>query len=208
MTTPPAAALNGHRAGLSVVKDGRGIDRGKAERAMSDLFDAMGVDLTAPDVRDTPRRVAALYEEFLTPKHFNATTFPNEDGYDELVLSKNIPFTSLCAHHALPFSGVAHVGYLPGERILGLSKLARVVHYFSRSLQVQERLTKQIADWLETELKPHGVGVVLEAEHLCMTIRGVQAAGSKTVTSTMYGLLRERVATRQEFLSVIGSDGS
>ncbi len=103
---------------------------------------------------------------------------------------------------------MAHVGYLPGERILGLSKVARIVHYFSRSLQVQERLTKQIADWLETELKPRGVGVVLEAEHMCMTIRGVQAAGSKTVTSTMYGLLRERVATRQEFLSLIGANSS
>jgi GTP cyclohydrolase I len=97
------------------------------------------------------------------------------------------------------------VGYLPGERILGLSKLARIVHYFSHSLQVQERLTKQIADWLETELNPRGVGVVIEAEHLCMTIRGVQAAGSKTVTSTMYGLLREREATRQEFLALIGN---
>src|SRR5918996_5448238 len=122
-----------------------------------------------------------MYLELLTPPAFNPTTFPNDAGYDELVLSKDIPFTSLCAHHALPFSGVAHVGYLPGERILGLSKLARVVHYFSRSLQVQERLTKHIADWLETELKPRGVGVVLEAEHLCMTIRGVQAVGGKTV---------------------------
>jgi GTP cyclohydrolase I len=146
-----------------------------------------------------------MYEELLTPKPFNPTTFPNEHGYDELVLSKNIPFTSLCAHHALPFSGVAHVGYIPGKQILGLSKLARVVHYFSRSLQVQERLTKQVADWLQDELEPRGVGVVLEAEHLCMTIRGVQAAGSQTVTSTMYGLLRDRVATRQEFLSLTGS---
>jgi GTP cyclohydrolase I len=148
-----------------------------------------------------------MYQELLTPKAFNPTTFPNDDGYDELVLSKNIPFTSLCAHHALPFSGVAHVGYLPGDRIIGLSKLARVVHYFAHSLQVQERLTKQVADWLNAELDPRGVGVVIEAEHACMTIRGVQAAGSKTVTSTMYGLLRERDSTRQEFLSLIGRDG-
>ena len=203
MTASTAESLIGWCDGLSVVAGGRHIDRDKAERAVADLFDAMNVDLTAPDMEDTPRRVAAMYAELLTPKTFNPTTFPNEDGYDELVLSKNIPFTSMCAHHALPFTGVAHVGYLPGERILGLSKLARVVHYFSRSLQVQERLTKQIADWLETELAPRGVGVVLEAEHLCMTIRGVQAAGSKTVTSTMYGLLRRNVATRQEFLALI-----
>ena len=195
--------LGGHRNGMSIVEDDGAIDRSRAEGAIKDLFEALRVDMSAPDLVDTPRRVAAMYEELLTPKDFNPTTFPNDDGYDELVLSKNIPFTSLCAHHALPFSGVAHVGYLPGERILGLSKLARVVHYFSRSLQVQERLTKQVADWLDRELSPRGVGVVIEAEHMCMTIRGVQAAGSKTVTSTMYGLLRERVATRQEFLSLI-----
>ena len=208
MKTSTARSQNSHRDRIALVEAPSGVDRGKAERAIAELFEVMGVDLSAPDLRETPRRVAAMYSEFLTPKPFNPTTFPNDDGYDELVLSKNIPFTSLCAHHALPFSGVAHVGYLPGARILGLSQLARVVHYFSRSLQVQERLTKQIADWLETELEPRGVGVVLEAEHLCMTIRGVQAAGSKTITSTMYGLLRERVATRQEFLSLIGSDGS
>jgi GTP cyclohydrolase I len=198
--------LSGHRNAISIVEDDEAIDRSRAEGAIRELFEALRVDLSAPDLVDTPRRVAAMYEELLTPKDFNPTTFPNDDGYDELVLSKDIPFTSLCAHHALPFSGVAHVGYLPGERILGLSKLARIVHYFSHSLQVQERLTKQIADWLERELSPRGVGVVIEAEHLCMTIRGVQAAGSKTVTSTMYGLLRERVATRQEFLSLIGAN--
>lgn len=205
MTATSELSMNGQHEGVALVRDGRS-DPHRAERAITEFFQAMGVDLSAPDLRDTPRRVAAMYSELLTPRTFNPTTFPNEHGYDELVLSKNIPFTSLCAHHALPFSGVAHVGYLPGQRILGLSKLARVVHYFSRSLQVQERLTKQIADWLDSELEPRGVGVVLEAEHLCMTIRGVQAVGSKTVTSTMYGLLRERVATRQEFLSLIGAD--
>lgn len=190
------------RDGLAILREGY-VDHDKAERAIADLFEAMGVDLSAPDLHATPRRVAAMYAELLTPKPFNPTTFPNDDGYDELVLATNIRFTALCAHHALPFSGVAHVGYIPGARILGLSKLARVVHYFSRSLQVQERLTKQIADWLREELEPRGVGVVLEAEHLCMTIRGVQAAGSKTVTSTMYGLLRDRPASRQEFLALI-----
>jgi GTP cyclohydrolase I len=207
MTLAQARSNNGHHAAISLVRD-FAPDRVKAETAATDLLEALGVDLAAADLHDTPRRIAAMYEELLTPKPFNPTTFPNDDGYDELVLSKNIPFTSLCAHHALPFSGVAHVGYLPGERILGLSKLARVVHFFSRALQVQERLTKQIADWLKEELNPRGVGVVLEAEHTCMTIRGVQAAGSKTVTSTMYGLLRERAATRQEFLSLIGATNS
>jgi GTP cyclohydrolase I len=195
---------NGHHPTISLVED-FAPDRVKAQAGAAALLEALGVDLSAAGLKETPQRIVAMYEELLTPKPFNPTTFPNEDGYDELVLSKNIPFTSLCAHHALPFSGVAHVGYLPGERILGLSKLARVVHYFSRSLQVQERLTKQIADWLEKELMPRGVGVVLEAEHTCMTIRGVQATGSRMVTSTMYGLLRERVATRQEFLSLIGA---
>jgi GTP cyclohydrolase IA len=188
---------------LSVVQDTPDLDA--AEIAVKDLFEALGVDMSQADLADTPRRVAAMYQELLTPRPFNPTTFANDARYDELVLAKHISFTSLCAHHALPFSGVAHVGYLPGERILGLSKLARVVHYFSRSLQIQERLTKQIADWLHAELDPRGVGVVIEAEHLCMTVRGVQAAGTKTVTSTMYGLLRDRVATRQEFLSLIGA---
>lgn len=205
MSASTAESLTGQSEGLSIATSDRSVDRSRAERAISELFEAMGVDLSGPDLRDTPRRVAAMYAELLTPKPFNPTTFPNDHGYDELVLSKNIPFTSLCAHHALPFSGVAHVGYIPGKEILGLSKLARIVHYFTRSLQVQERLTKQIADWLQSELEPRGVGVILEAEHLCMTIRGAQAAGSQTVTSTMYGLLRDRVATRQEFLSLIGS---
>ncbi len=205
MSMSPIQELNEHRNAISIVEDDGGIDGPRAQAAIRELFEALRVDLSSPDLHDTPRRVASMYEELLTPKDFNPTTFPNDDGYDELVLSKDIPFTSLCAHHALPFSGVAHVGYLPGERILGLSKLARIVHYYSRSLQVQERLTKQVADWLERELTPRGVGVVIEAEHMCMTIRGVQAAGSKTITSTMYGLLRERVATRQEFLSLIGA---
>ena len=118
-----------------------------------------------------------MYDELLTPEPFDATTFPNDAGYDELVVAREIPFHSLCEHHLLPFTGVAHVGYLPGERIIGLSKLARVVDHFARALQVQERLTTQVAGWLERELAPKGVGVVLEAEHLCMSIRGRAEAG-------------------------------
>ncbi|MFN2593498.1 MAG: GTP cyclohydrolase I, partial [Actinomycetota bacterium] len=122
--------------------------------------------------------------------------------YDELVIAKRIPFSSLCEHHLLPFHGVAHVGYIPGDSILGLSKLARIVEHYARDLQVQERMTKQIATWLEENVAPKGVGVILEAEHQCMTIRGIQAAGTKTVTSAMTGLLRKDAKTREEFLSL------
>ena len=181
-----------------------GVAPDPVEAAVAQLLDALEV-ASAADVEETPRRVAAMYRELLTPRRFNPTTFPNDDGYDELVVACGIPFTSLCAHHLLPFHGVAHVGYLPGERILGLSKLARVVDYFGRSLQVQERLTKQVADWLDAELSPKGVGVVIEAEHMCMTMRGALATGSKTVTSAMYGLLRDNPSSRAEFLTVVGS---
>jgi GTP cyclohydrolase IA len=151
---------------------------------------------------DTPRRVAAAFAELLTPPPFSPTTFPNSEGYDELVVARSIPFASLCQHHLLPFVGVAHVGYLPAERILGLSKLARVVELFARRLQLQERLTTQVADWLQAQLAPKGVGVVLEAEHLCMTLRGVQATGARTVTSALHGRLRDDPRSRQEFLAL------
>jgi GTP cyclohydrolase I len=146
------------------------------------------------------------YSELLTPQSFQATTFPNDDGYDELVVVKSIPFHSLCMHHVLPFQGVAHVGYLPGERIVGLSKLGRVVEHFARDLQVQERLTTQVADWLQEHLAPRGVGVVMEAEHLCMSLRGVQTPGAKTVTSALHGLVRDDPRTRQEFLALTTGD--
>lgn len=180
------------------------VDRRRAEAAVAELLDALGVEAGGEDVAGTPRRVAKMYEELLTPQPFDPTTFPNDDRYDELVLACDIPFVSLCAHHLLPFHGVAHVGYLPRERIVGLSKLARVVRYFARSLQLQERLTKQVAEWLDEQLSPRGTGVVLRATHQCMTIRGVQAAGSTTVTSAMTGLLRENLATRAEFLALCG----
>jgi GTP cyclohydrolase I len=182
----------------------RRVDLPAAERAARDLLHALGVDLAGEGVRDTPRRVARMYDELLTASPFNPTTFPNDGGYDELVVATGIPFHSLCEHHLLPFSGVAHVGYLPGERIVGLSKLARVVDLFARSLQVQERLTTQVAGWLDDHLRPKGVGVVLEAEHLCMSLRGVQKPGARTVTSALHGLVRDDPRTRQEFLSLTG----
>src|SRR5436190_14842549 len=148
--------------------------------------------------------MAAAYAELLTPEPFNLTTFPNEEGYDELVVVRDIPFESLCMHHLLPFHGVAHVAYLPAERIVGLSKLARVVELFARDLQLQERLTTQIAGCLQECLQPKGVGVVIEAEHLCMSLRGVQKPGARTVTSALHGLVRDDARTREEFLSLTG----
>ncbi len=180
------------------------VDRPAAEAAARDLLEALGVDLDTESTRETPRRMVAGYAELLTPTEFNATTFPNDEGYDELVVARGIPFHSLCEHHLLPFIGVAHVGYLPGERIIGLSKLARVVDLFARRLQVQERMTTQIARWLERELGPKGVGVVLEAEHTCMSLRGVQKTGSTTVTSALHGLVRDDPRTRAEFLALAG----
>jgi GTP cyclohydrolase I len=173
-----------------------------AERAAADLLEALGVDTSSESLAETPRRIAAMYSELLSPAPFNPTTFPNDGDYDELVVAREIPFHSLCEHHLLPFVGVAHVAYLPGDRILGLSKLARVVEYYARSLQVQERLTTQVADWLERELQPKGVGVVIEAEHLCMSLRGVQKQGASTVTSALRGLVRDDPRTRQEFLAL------
>jgi GTP cyclohydrolase I len=187
---------------LELIRGGAAIDLARAERAVEELLVALGQDTSDEHTRDTPRRVAAAYAEMLTPRSFNLTTFPNDEGYDELVLARDIPFHSLCQHHMLPFKGIAHVGYLPGERILGLSKLARVVELFASGLQVQERLTKQVADWLEDQLAPKGVGVVMEAEHLCMSLRGVQAAGSRTITSALHGLLRTDQRSRAEFLAL------
>ena len=187
---------------LEAVPSVPGVDLGRAERATRELLTALGADVESESLRDTPRRVAATYAELLTPQPFAVTTFPNDEAYDELVIARSIPFHSLCEHHLLPFHGVAHVAYLPGERILGLSKLARVVDLFARGLQVQERLTTQVADWVDARLAPKGVGVVLEAEHLCMTIRGVQKPGAVTVTSALRGLVRDDERTRQEFLAL------
>ncbi|MGH3519475.1 MAG: GTP cyclohydrolase I FolE [Haloechinothrix sp.] len=195
----------GGAARLRVVHGREGVDLRAAERAVADLLVALGKDPSNEHLADTPLRVASCYAELLTPRGFNLTTFPNDEGYDELVLAKRIPVQSLCEHHLLPFHGIAHVGYLPDKRILGLSKLARVVELFARDLQVQERLTKQVADWLQEHLAPKGVGVVIEAEHMCMSLRGVQAGGSRTVTSALQGALREDSRARQEFFALAGT---
>jgi GTP cyclohydrolase I len=176
---------------------------GEAEVAARRFLAALGVDCDDESTRDTPRRMATAYAALLTARDFELTTFPNDELYDELVVVRSIPVQSVCEHHFLPFTGVAHVGYVPGERILGLSKFARVVEMFARRPQVQERLTQQVAEWLDTHLSPRGVGVVIEAEHLCMTLRGVQVAGTSTSTSSVRGLLRENPQTRAEFLACI-----
>jgi len=206
--TPDTTALQRVGAGLELAGPApiraarRTIDHAGVQRAARDLLHALGADLDAEALQETPRRMADAYAELLTPQTFRATTFPNTDGYDQLIVARSIPFHSLCMHHLLPFHGVAHIGYLPHERIIGLSKLGRVVELFARDLQIQERLTTQIAGWLQRELEPKGVGVVLEAEHLCMSLRGVQKLGSKTVTSALHGLVRDDARTRQEFLAL------
>jgi GTP cyclohydrolase IA len=189
---------------LHAVEPLPGLDQAAVERAARDLLEALGADLDDESLSETPRRMAAAYAELLTPEPFHATTFPNDGHYDELVLVRDIPFHSLCEHHLLPFVGVAHVAYIPAERIVGLSKLARVVDHFARNLQVQERLTTQVADWFERELSPKGVGVVLEAEHTCMSLRGAAKPGTRTVTSALHGLVRDDPRTRQEFLTLTG----
>jgi GTP cyclohydrolase IA len=178
------------------------VDHAAVQDAVRALLRALGTDVESESLAETPRRVADAYTELLTPQPFHATTFANDEGYDELIVARAIPFHSLCMHHLLPFQGVAHVGYLPGERIMGLSKLARVVDLFARDLQIQERMTMQIAGWLEHELAPRGVGVVIEAEHMCMSLRGVQKPNSRTVTSALRGLVRDDARTRQEFLAL------
>jgi len=191
-------------ATLGRIVDASKLDVAAAERAALELLRAIGADVDSPDLLETPRRVAASFAELVTPAEFGATLFPNDGCYDELVVVRDIPFHTLCMHHLLPFHGHAHVAYLPGETIIGISKLARVVEAFARDLQLQERLTVQIADWLEQQLAPRGVGVVLSAEHMCMTIRGVRKPGSRTLTSALRGSLRDDARTRQEFFSLVG----
>jgi GTP cyclohydrolase I len=181
------------------------IDETAAASAVEQLLLALGQDLTRDDLRATPKRVAAAFAEMLEHREFDLTTFDNDEGYDELIVARNIPFVSLCEHHLLPFMGRAQVAYSPDSRIIGLSKLARVVEMFSRRLQVQERLTQQVAHWVHDQLQPRGVGVLLEAEHLCMSVRGVRATGATTLTSAVLGSVRDDPRTRAEFLALARS---
>jgi GTP cyclohydrolase I len=201
-TSPNHRRVRGPWTGTGAVAE---PDLAAATSAAHALLTSLGVDLDHESMASTPRRMASALAELLSPRPFQMTTFPNDGGYDELILARGIPVRSLCEHHLLPFIGVAHIGYLPGERILGLSKLARVMEHFSRRPQVQERLTTQVSTWLGDQLGAAGVGVVIEAEHLCMTLRGVQAPGTTTVTSSLLGTLRDDPRTRAEFLALTHS---
>lgn len=196
---PSLSLVEAGVAEAGLIEGDRSTDVVRAEAAVAELLTALGRDVTSEHLADTPRRVAASLLEMLTPRDFVMTTFPNDECYEELVLVRDIPFHSLCEHHMLPFRGVAHVGYVPGDRLVGLSKLARVVELFARDLQVQERLTQQISHYLTEQLAPRGVGVVLEAEHLCMTMRGAQSAGAMTTTTAFTGILAHDHAMRRQF---------
>lgn len=197
MTTAPAP-----HSRLRITHKASPADLVAAEKAAVEMLSALGLPIDNEDMFETPRRLVHAYAELLTVPDFDLTTFDNAAGYDELVLVADIPVRSLCEHHLLPFYGVAHVGYLPGDRILGLSKFARTVEFFARRAQTQERLTTQIADHLQERLKPRGVGVVIEAEHSCMSFRGARAEGARTVTAALRGHLREDPSARNEFLSL------
>jgi GTP cyclohydrolase I len=203
----PATSEDGQGA-LSLLESSRSVDLDAAQQAVRDLLVACGFDVSEGDLTETPRRVANAFAEFVTPVPFTMTTFPNREGYDEMVLVRSMPFHSLCEHHLLPFVGVAHVGYLPADRLVGLSKLARAVDHFARGLQVQERLTSQIANYLQERLRPKGVGVILEADHMCMSLRGVHKRGAKTVTSTLLGAMRNDPRAREEFLALVGAEAT
>jgi len=182
------------------------VDKPRIERAVREILEAIGEDPNRDGLRETPQRVARAYAELFSGLHSDPADFLRktfDEKCDEIVLEKNIPFHSMCEHHLLPFEGVAHIAYLPGERIVGISKLARVLESFSRRPQVQERLTNQVAELIFSELKARGVAVVLDATHSCMTIRGVRKAGSRVVTSALRGLFRTNPPTRAEVMSLI-----
>jgi GTP cyclohydrolase I len=185
-----------------------GVDQARAEAAVRELLLAVGEDPDRPGLQETPARVARAYAETFAglgqdPAEILSTTF--DEGHDELVLVRDIPMYSTCEHHLVPFHGMAHVGYIPGAdgRVTGLSKLARLVDVFARRPQVQERMTRQIADALHEGLKPQGVVVVIEAEHLCMAMRGIRKPGSRTMTSAVRGVFRDNPATRAEAMSLV-----
>jgi GTP cyclohydrolase I len=186
----------------------RGVDEERAAAAVRELLLAVGEDPDRPGLRDTPARVARAYSEIFAglwqdPAEVLAARF--DEDHDELVLVKDIPMYSTCEHHLVPFHGVAHVGYIPGidGKVTGLSKLARLVEVFARRPQVQERMTSQIADALMDVLKPRGALVIIQAEHLCMAMRGIRKPGSSTVTSAVRGIFRENASTRAEAMSLV-----
>ncbi|MEC9153172.1 MAG: GTP cyclohydrolase I FolE [Pseudomonadota bacterium] len=190
--------------------DAKRPSRAEAEAAVRTLIRWSGDDPAREGLLDTPGRVVRSFEEFyagyqVNPKNLLSRTFEETDGYDELIVLRGIRFESHCEHHMVPIIGCAHVGYLPDKRVIGISKLARVVDAFAKRLQIQEKMTAQIANAIDEVLRPKGVAVVIDASHQCMTTRGVHKSGVGMVTSRMLGALRDDPTTRREFLSIIGS---
>lgn len=207
-----ACALTYDRSAAAAAQDGfplaepLPIDKERIERAVVEILKAIGEDPEREGLRDTPRRIAGMYAEVFSGLAVNPTDYLQvgfEVAHDEMVILRQIPFYSMCEHHFLPFHGEAHVGYVPDGRVVGISKLARTVEAFARRPQIQEVLTTQIAEAIMEYLKPDGVAVVIEAEHLCMTMRGVQKPGSRMVTSAMRGMFRRSSVTRSEFLALV-----
>ena len=184
------------------------VDVAAIQQAVRTILTAVGEDPDRPGLQGTPRRVARMYAEMFAGLHVDPARhlkviFP--ETYDEMVLIRDIPFTSMCEHHLLPFRGVAHVAYIPDGKVTGLSKIARVIEEIARRPQVQERMTQQIADLIDEELRTKGVAVVISAEHSCMSIRGIKKPGSTTVTSALRGLFKNNQSTRAEFMSLISN---
>jgi GTP cyclohydrolase I len=195
---------------MSPQQQRKAVDLERVERAVSEILDAVGENGSRPGLAGTPGRVARMYAEilsgtFVDPARHLTVTFPED--HHEMVVVRDIPFESLCEHHLMPFLGKAHVAYVPNGRVVGLSKLARVVEEYARRLQVQERLTSQIADLVMGTLAPQGVGVVLEATHTCMTMRGIRKPGSVMVTSAVRGTFQTCAETRAEFMTLVGRAG-
>ena len=183
------------------------MDKEKIEKAVRDILEAVGENPDRAGLIETPRRVANMYEEMFSGLHTDPKQhlkFFDEKSNDEMVIVRDIPFSSMCEHHLLPFVGKAHIAYIPSDnKIIGLSKLARIVDNFAKRPQVQERLTHDIADFLDENMKPKGVAVILEAEHMCMSVRGAKASGSKTQTSALRGLMKSDARTRAEALALL-----
>lgn len=203
MSDRPTAKIEPLATGVKLDGDPR-LD--KIAEHVRGILTTLGLDLTEPNLVDTDQRVARLYLEMFHGLEEGSeppvTTFPNDEGYQHMVMEKNIPFYSLCAHHLVPFYGRAHIAYIPRDRIMGLSKFARVLEFYAKRPQLQERLTEQVVDFLREKLNPHGAMVVIEARHLCVEMRGVQKPGAETVTSALRGTFHQRTV-REEFLDLL-----
>ncbi len=206
MSHPPEALLASPVTPLRSQEWGSRERRDAIARHVRAILTELGLDLEDPNLRDTDQRVAKMYLEMFHGLDEGAepevTTFPNDESYRHMVMEKNIPFYSMCAHHLVPFYGHAHIAYIPGERILGLSKFARILEFYAKRPQLQERLTEQVVNYFEEHLQPQGAMVVIEARHLCVEMRGVRKVGAVTTTSAIRGIFHQR-PVREEFLDLL-----